>query len=199
MNGASKKGLLGLAAAVGLAVGLYTVADGFAQGMMGGGMMGGQPGWNTNQTTMMGCQPGAMGYQGMGPGMMGGQTGYQGMGPGMMGGHMGFSKLTTDTVAVDRYLADLKARLGIATDQETAWNAYAQAVKTQISTHTDVHNTMHGSVAQNPLERTGQHLTAMETMLGQNKAVFEAYRTLHAQLGAKQRAVADQLSWPCHG
>ena len=237
MNGSSKKGLLGMAAAVALTAGLYSVADGFAQGMMGG-----QPGWNTNQTTMMGGQQGTTGYQGMGPGMMGGQpgatgttgyqgmgpgmmggqpgatgaTGYQGMGPGMMGGqagtvgnqgwgpgmmggHMGFAKLTTDPVAVDSYLSDIETRLGITAKQETAWNAYAQAVRKQITTQTDAHNTMHATVARTPQEWNERRLAAMETMIGENRRTFEAFRALHARLDARQRTVADQLSWSCHG
>lgn len=103
-----KKGMLGLVVVGAITVGFLDPADGLAQGMMGGqhgmgmmgpGMMGGQPqGWTGNQGGMMG--PGMMGGQPqewtgnqgrmIGPGMMGGQRWWNGFrivpGPGMMGG-----------------------------------------------------------------------------------------------------------------
>ncbi len=213
MNGTAKKRILSVAAVLALAVGLYAVGDGYAHGpgvnqtSMGGQTMMG-PGM------MMGGQQGTTGYPGMGPGMTGNRTGgmgmmmnrmggQQGMGPGMMGDHMmggpmGFARLTTDTVAVETWLTDLKTRLDITTAQEQAWNSYAEAIKSQITTHTDIHNTVHGTVPENPLDRTGQHLSAMERMVGQNKAVFQAFRTLYEQLDETQRTAANQLSWPCH-
>ena len=195
MNRFVQKQFLGIAAVLALAVGLYTAVDVVAQGRFGGHMMATQPG----SYGYHGMGPGSYGHHGMGPGMMGGAdvTGFQGMGPGMMGGAMSFSTLTTDTQAVDRYLTGLKTRLAITTDQEPAWQEYSAAFKTQAIAQTDIHNTMHGTVAQAPQERTEQHLTAMGTLIGHRKTVFQACRSLVMQLDNVQQTTANQLSWSC--
>ena len=200
MNRTTKKQILGVTTALALAIGLYAVGDGYAHSPWG--HQSGRAGHTMMGPGMMMANPqGTASYQRMEPGMMGNQSspyGFRGMGPGMTGGPMGFTKPTTDTTAIETYLANLKTRLGITTAQETAWNAYAETIKTQNTIHTNIYNTMHRTVLDNPLDRTDQHLTAMEKMVGQNKAVFQAFRTLYDQLDEKQRMVANQLSWPCH-
>ena len=64
----------------------------------------------------------------MGPGMMGG-------GPGMMGSGYGFG----DPAA---YLDRLKTELAITTAQDTAWGAYADAVKAAAAQMQGLHQTM---------------------------------------------------------
>lgn len=200
MNGTSKKRLFGMAAALALVAGLYAVGnDGYAHGPVG--YQAGRTGQGMMGPGTMITHHGTMGHQGMGPGMMGspsGPFGHQGMGPGMMGGPMNFTKLTTDTTAIESYLTNLKARLNIATTQEEAWKAYAEAIRTQVTTHTDVHNTVHGTVVESPQDRASQHLAAMEKIIAQRKFVFQKYRSLYDQLDEKQRLTANQLSWPCH-
>jgi hypothetical protein len=207
MNGLSKKQILSVTAALALVTGIYLTTDSIAHGPIGGQMMGNQPNMTDYQGMgpgmMMGRQRGRNGFQGMGPGsMMGGQRGFarsQGMGPGMMGGQMGFAQLTTDTAAVDSYLSNIKTQLNISDRQKEAWNNYTETVKAQITVHTDLHNTIHTTTTnQTQLEMNEQHLTAMETMISQKQAVFEAYQALYGTLDATQQEAANQLSWACH-
>ncbi len=183
MNRTSKKRILGVAAAVALAVGTYVTTDGFAHGPGNWGW-GGHPGFAGHH--MMGGPYGYTGHPGFGPGMMG-------------GGPMGFGTLSTDTAAVEGYLADLKTRLGITATQETAWRGYATAVTEQNRTHTDTFNTMHGITTQTPQDRSRTHLDAMERMFKQHRTVDQAFRTLFDQLDDRQKAVASQLTASFHG
>ncbi|MBF0381673.1 MAG: Spy/CpxP family protein refolding chaperone [Magnetococcales bacterium] len=201
----STKQLFKVTALLALTTGLYLATDSIAQGTMGRHMMmGGQPGMTNYQGMgpgmMMGRQPGMTNYQGMGPGMMMGQiggynNGYQHMGPGMTGNHMWHTTQTTDGVATDNYLNNIKSSLAITSAQKDAWNSYAAAVKDQTTLHNQIHDTMHTTYNQSQLE----HLTSMEAVLAQKQEVFKAYKDLYATLDDRQRTTANQLTWSCHG
>lgn len=154
------------------------------------GPMGHYPG-------MMSGGPGSMNHQAMG------MTGFmvnrnsgnwsQGRGRGFPIGSMGFTRLATDTEAVERFLYDQKQRIAITSGQENAWNAFARSILNQISVHIEAMNAMRQAVADNPMDRTDQQLTAMETMVKQRRALFQDFRTLHGQLTAEQKPFVEQL------
>ncbi|MBF0131268.1 MAG: Spy/CpxP family protein refolding chaperone [Magnetococcales bacterium] len=154
------------------------------------GPMGHYPG-------MMSGGPGSMNHQAMG------MTGFmvnrnsgnwsQGRGRGFPIGSMGFTRLATDTEAVERFLYDQKQRIAITSGQENAWNAFARSILNQISVSIEAMNTMRQAAADNPMDRTDQQLTAMETMVKQRRALFQDFRTLHGQLTAEQKPFVEQL------
>src|SRR3990172_3630772 len=108
---------------------------GYGMGWAGGHMGGYGPGYGMGPGMMGGYGP----DYGMGPGMMGGAGFGYGMGRG--GGHMGGygpgygmgpqAMFNADSGNADSGLAALKAELGIASGQDTAWQAFAKNAKQQ--------------------------------------------------------------------
>ncbi len=176
MNKTVNNRFLGIAAITALLAGIYVSSDGFAHGP-------GYPGWG--------------GYPGH---MMGGHPGYHGMGPGMMGGHMmhggpaGSVTPFFDTATIENRLTALKNQLAITPEQEKAWTDYVKTLTDQVKNHTTVFNTMHGAGST-----ADGHWQAMRQMLDQNQKAYQAYQALYEQLDARQRGIAGQLSFPCHG
>ncbi len=202
MNKTSKNRILGIAAAVALAAGIYTTTNSLAHGLAGhtnqtsqhGQMMGGARGWSGPQGMMIGY-PGGNGHH-MGPAIMG---------PGWMGGHMmgnspmGFGGMFTDVTNIENQLNTLNNQLGITKDQTAAWNDYVKTVTEQAQLHSKLFNTMHGTNRPTTLANQEQHLTAMEQMIGANKTAFQAYQTLYNKLDSRQQSIANRLTFPCHG
>lgn len=124
-----------------------------------------------------GYGPGAMMGGGFGPGMMGG-----GFGPGMMGG--GYN--------ADARLDSQKTALGITADQEKAWNAYAELVKTQAGSMLARHEAMWNSNATSSADRLALHSAFMTQRAQEVEALNKAYADLYAVLTPEQRATADQ-------
>lgn len=161
--------------ALGLALTLAPGAE--AQtGMMGGGcpmmgMGGGQ-----------GMGPG-MG-QGMGPGMGMGQ----GMGPGMMGDPAHLSAM------IEGRLAYLHAALSIGEAQEAAWQAYAEAVRSQLTIMQQNHLTMHEAMQSGTAPaRMNARIAAMSAMLAALQTLQPVTEALYGALEDGQKALADQL------
>ncbi|MBF0463117.1 MAG: Spy/CpxP family protein refolding chaperone [Magnetococcales bacterium] len=151
---------------------------------MGPGMMGG-PGMGPGMMGGPGMGPGMMGGPGMGPGMMGGP----GMGPGMMGSHphgMG-PGLPQHPEVLKNCLAVAKQQLAITPAQEAVWAAYAKTLIDQNDAKAALFNNMQNQVNQNSMEMETHHIEAMEQMIGQKKAVLQAYKALYAQLDDHQK------------
>ncbi len=138
----------------------------------------------------------AQGYgPGYGPGwgghrgMMGGPGGYYGpgMGRGMMMGGYG-------TIFGDQQLADLKQALAITSDQEPAWNRYADAVKARA----DLMQTHRQQMFTGGFVSPDQRLTFHQEGLDQLQQVTAARQDLFKELTPQQRATADSYTgWPC--
>jgi Spy/CpxP family protein refolding chaperone len=122
-------------------------------------------------------------------GMMGGPGGYYGpgMGRGMMMGGCG-------TVFGDQQLADLKQALAITSDQETAWNRYADALKAR----SDLMQTHRQQMFTGGFVSPDQRLTFHQEGLDQLQQVNTARQDLYKVLTPQQRATADTYTgWPC--
>ncbi|MBF0179673.1 MAG: Spy/CpxP family protein refolding chaperone, partial [Magnetococcales bacterium] len=113
------------------------------------------------------------------PGMMGGRP------PGPMGGGYG------DPAEMTRQrLGMLKQQLAIKPEQEESWTAYANALNEQMSGKAGMHNEMNANMPpKDPMEMEARRIEAMERMLAQKKAVFEAYKSLMAKLDDRQKAL----------
>lgn len=175
---------LGLAAAV---VNAQTDAQGWG-GHMGGngpgaGMMGGQG-------MMGGNGPGWGGH--MGAGMMGGNgqargshMGGYGVGFGMMGAYAANS--------VEEVLAGLKVALGITTQQDSAWQAFANNAKQQSEKRQAWFAKMHDTPrATSAPERLAQQSEFMKQRQGDMQANAAALKDLYAALSPEQRVIADR-------
>jgi Spy/CpxP family protein refolding chaperone len=135
-----------------------------------------------------GYGPGMMGG-GYGPGMMGG-----GFGPGMMGGGFG-PGMMGGAYDVDARLDAQKTALGITAEQETAWNAYAELVKTQAGSMLARHQAMWNSTTSSSADRLALHSAFMTQRAQEIEALNKAYADLYAVLTPEQRATADQGGW----
>jgi len=103
-------------------------------------------------------------------------------GPGWMMG--------ADPVAyTDQQLTQLKTNLGITPEQETAWNAYAEAVQARAALMATHREAMFGAGTVTPEQRMSFH----EQGLAQMQKVTTARRDLYAALTPEQQAKADGL------
>ena len=140
---------------------------------MGAGMMHGG----------MGMGPGMMhGGMGMGPGMMHG-----GMGPGMMqGGGPGAMSA--------QHLTEMKTRLAITPEQETAWQAFAAKAAEQATLMQALHAQQQQAADANEAapDRMARHIGSMTQRLAGMQAMNAAMKDLYAVLTPEQRTIADQ-------
>lgn len=153
----------------------------------GSGMMGG--GWGGH---------GMMGYgagRGYGPGMM---MGYGG-GPGMMGGGwgmMGYGAGGDFDSYIEGRIAFLKAELKITKDQESVWQAYADALTSNAEVMASMHKQMAAAFqkgASSPTQLFDLHINAMKSRLAALEALKPATEALYKALSADQRKKADEL------
>ncbi len=135
----------------------------------------------TATALIIGASSGVFARGGFGPGwgghhgMMGGPGGMRG-GPGMMMGG--------DPVAfTDQRITRLKTSLGIAPEQESAWNAYAQALKSKASMMA-AHRQARFSGDFTPEQRLSFH----QEGLAQMQKLSEAGSGLYAALTPQQQA-----------
>ena len=110
-----------------------------------------------------------------------------GFGPGW-GGHHGMMGGTTAT-DVEQRLTDLKGTLGITADQETAWNAYAQAVEGKVGLMQAHRQTMLNSGPPTPEQRLAFHQQGFNQM----QQVQTARQDLLQVLTPEQQALAGNL------
>ena len=135
-------------------------------------------------------------------GMMGGQEMMGGPGWGMpmgrgMGMRMGNCPMWggSDTPAfAEGRVAFLKAELSISDSQESAWDAYANALKKNLESMQGMHQTMMAAwQAKSPVERLDAHITGMEGRLAALKDIKAPLETLYAALNDQQKKKADDL------
>jgi hypothetical protein len=154
------------------------------------GQKGGHgPGMMNGQGFGQGFGPGMMG-PGYGPGMMGNY------GPGMMGG-CGMMGTTTEgrtsTFAVGR-IAFLKAELGITDAQKSAWDAYAEKIKVNLTNMQGMWQTMQAVFdAKTPADRLDAQIAAMESRVSALKEIKPALAKLYDALSSEQKQKADEL------
>lgn len=155
---------------------------------------------------LAGAQPGGYGSgwsmgagmgMGMGQGMMGGGSGMMGMGQAMMGGGpgmmgMGPEMMDAQGYGIEQRLAAQKSALKITSDQESAWQAYADVAKTQADARLEQSKAMHGAAPVTAVERFDLHNKFMKEHFQQLEAVNAAFKDLYAALTPEQRAIADQ-------
>jgi protein CpxP len=136
---------------------------------------------------------------GFGPGFAPGWGGHQGMmgGPGSMHGPFGGpgQMMGADLAAYsDQRLAELKTRLGITPEQESAWDTYADAVEAKAALMTSHRSAMTGADSIGPDQRQAFHQQGLEQM----QSVQDAARGLYAVLSPEQQTVAGTLiGGPC--
>jgi hypothetical protein len=117
-------------------------------------------------------------------GMMGGPGGMHGMrgGPGWM-------MSDNPTANVEQRLTDLKGTLGITIDQETAWNAYVQAVEGKAGLMQAHRQSMLNSGPPTPEQRLAFHQQGFNQM----QQVQNARQDLLQVLTPEQQARAGNL------
>ena len=130
---------------------------------------------------------GMMGDRGMMGGMMQGRgmMGMMGNCP-MMGG-------SNPSFAEGR-IAFLKAELSITDQQKDTWNAYAAAIKKNLSGMQNMRETMMTVMqARSPAERLDAHIAAMESRVAALKELKPPLANLYAALSDDQKKKADEL------
>lgn len=94
----------------------------------------------------------------------------------------------------DGRIAFLKAELAITDAQNSAWDAYANALKKNLESMQGMHQTMLKAwQATSPVERLDAHITAMEGRLAALKEVKAPLEALYAALNDEQKKKADDL------
>jgi hypothetical protein len=111
-----------------------------------------------------------------------------------MQGMMGRGTMMNFGPMMEGRLAYIKAELGVAQAQMSAWNHYASAVETQGTAMQD----MHTAIAQatqtgSALDRLDAHTKVMESMVEALKALRPATEALYKVLSADQKKKADLL------
>lgn len=141
----------------------------------------------------MGMGHGMMGA-GKGGGMMGrgGMMGMMGRGCPMMGMMMG--RGGEMPMYREGRVAFLKAELAISDAQEKAWDAYAEALKTNMQSMHEMRKTMMAARAgKTPVERLDARVSAMESRVKSLKEIKPALSALYDSLSDDQKKKADAL------
>ncbi len=173
------KQLIGVVTVAGAILGAGSAV--FAHGGYGPGWTG--PAWSGHHGAM-GAYGGMRGHY-PGPGaMMGGMPG--GMMRGMPGAMMGGDPVA----ATSEHLAGLKQTLGITAEQESVWNAYADAKRGMAKVMSDHGQRMHGAV-RGGID-TDQHIEMMQEGTKQMNQLATATGKLYAALNPDQKSVSDQ-------
>jgi hypothetical protein len=147
----------------------------------GPGYYGGGPG-------MMGGGPGMMG----GPGFMGPRGGYGPRpGAGWAGPRGGFGAGANVAANHDARLTHLKSELKITPAQESAWNAYATAIKQQAESMQAMRNQMFAAAQSGGPERFTQRAELMKQRAAGADTMAAVIKDLYAALTPEQKALAD--------
>jgi periplasmic protein CpxP/Spy len=127
---------------------------------------------------------------GMGPGAG------AGFGPAMrMGAGHGPMAGVDPATTIDFRLSDLKAQLKITTEQEAAWQAYADAAKQQATDMQALREQMHPGTGSAP-DRMAQHTQIMQQRAASMATMSKAFNALYAVLTPEQKTIADQHFGP---
>ena len=117
--------------------------------------------------------------------------GHGGQGCHMMGDHRGGLGGPVHSEVLKHHLSVIQQKLAITPAQEAAWTAYAKVLVEQNDARAVLHNERRGMANKHldPVEKQGRHIEVMERILTQKKAVFEAFKTLYAQLDNHQKEI----------
>jgi Spy/CpxP family protein refolding chaperone len=125
--------------------------------------------------------------RGYGPGYGAGPCAEGGYGPGMMGGGMrggmwggGVQQARLDAA---------KGALNLTDAQQSAWNKYAETVKSQVEARQKLHEKMFNAA---PEERAALHDTMYSFNVESAKAIAAARDELYTALTPEQKATADR-------
>jgi hypothetical protein len=166
------------AVALALAMSATEIVPSFAQTNVQPGQMMGMAGGGCPMMRMMG--QGMMGRGMMGRGMM------------RQGARAGDQE-QMDALA-DRRLAHLKTELQITDNQADVWNAYAEAVKAQVTVMQGLRTSMMDAMDKgDAVDRMDVRIKSMEAMVEAMKSVKPATEKLYAALTTEQKKAADQL------
>ncbi|MBF0463446.1 MAG: Spy/CpxP family protein refolding chaperone [Magnetococcales bacterium] len=128
--------------------------------------------------------------------------GHGGQGCHMMGDHHDGLGGPVHSEVLKHHLGVIKQKLAITPAQEAAWTAYAKVLVEQNDARAVLHNERHSMANKHldPVEKQGRHIEVMERILTQKKAVFEAFKTLYAQLDNHQKEIltAKHKGWRHH-
>jgi hypothetical protein len=149
---------------------------------------------------------GAAGY-GMGPGMgmghgygmgPGDHMGWgHGMGPGMGHGYgMGFGGLMHGPAsAVGERLEDMKSALGITSEQQSAWQGFADSVRKEAANRQEWFERMHESSSPRTApDWYAERAATMKQHAADLESVGAALKNLYGALTPEQRSTLDQGS-----
>ncbi|MHB1199034.1 MAG: Spy/CpxP family protein refolding chaperone [Polaromonas sp.] len=189
--------IAGVAASLSLAAAGVVFAN-QASGMGGTGTGGtGMSGTGMGSGSGMGAGMGSGmgGTSGSGMGMGSGMGGTSGSGMGMgagMGAGMGSGMGMGGTMAASQ-LADLKVELKITPTQETAWLAFENQAKQQVTAMQALGSQMHNQKAgASSTDFAAQHDAMTKLHDGSQAAQSTALKDLYAVLTPEQKAIADQ-------
>lgn len=138
--------------------------------------------------------------EGYGPGMY--RSGMMGGGPGGLRGPgpwggcpmMGLAADGHASAFAEGRIAFLKAELGITDAQKAVWDAYADAVKSNLESMQGMWQGMKSvAEAKSPVERLDARVAAMESRLAVLKEIRPSLANLYAALTAEQQKKADDL------
>lgn len=109
----------------------------------------------------------------------------------MMGGMMRSEDMPSFT---EGRMAFLEAELAITDAQRQLWNAYADALRSNLQSMHDTRQTMKGRVSDmTPVERLDMHLTAMEARVKALQVIKPPLAALYAALAPDQKKRADEV------
>jgi len=138
-----------------------------------------------------GASPGAEYNQMMrGPGMMGGHGHMMGGAGTMMGGPQGMMS-GDDAVYAEQRLENLKTQLAITSEQEPAWQEFADALRGQAQAMNARHQAMAGGGKGFSFT---DHFAQMQAGAAQMETVAVTAQALYSVLTPEQQARADSLT-----
>lgn len=137
----------------------------------------------------------------MGNGMPGGMMGSGMMGPGMMGGGMTPMMSMMEAMGprwgadhVEGRIAFIKTELKITDAQAPQWNAFADSVRTNAKSITEMHQSMAARQGGATLpERLAQEDKVLTEQLAALKKTEDALDKLYGVLSADQKKLADGI------
>ena len=143
-------------------------------------------------------QTGQMGQGNGGARMGSGMESMMGSGPGMMGGNCPMTGMTMAGGEMPAFsegrIAFLKAELAITPDQQVVWDAYAAALKKNLTGMQGMRQTMMtAATGKTPVERLDAHVSAMESRLAAPKEVKPTLAKLFDALSSEQKLKAEPI------
>ncbi len=95
-------------------------------------------------------------------------------------------------VTVNKRLARFKEELKITSDQESAWNAYAEKTRNNVKDIRDQMQAAMRDTAETAPERFDRHIELMKKRLASFENMDDALKGLYAALTPEQKTIADR-------